>query len=80
MNAHAITVRAAWDGEADVWFATSDDIDGLVVEAATMEELETKVLAAVADLLELNGSVSDQPEIPVHILSEHAVKIPNPCL
>jgi hypothetical protein len=56
MNAPSITVRAAWDGEADVWFATSDDIDGLAVEAETMEKLETKVLAAVADLLELNGS------------------------
>lgn len=74
-----IIVRATWDEEAGVWFAVSDDIDGLAVEAETLELLETKIIAAVSDLLELNGIVSDLPEIPVHIMSEHLAKVPNPC-
>lgn len=43
-----------------------------------MEKLQPKVMAAVADLLELNGVGSDLPEIPVHILAEQIGKIPNP--
>ncbi|NHT75057.1 DUF1902 domain-containing protein [Rhizobiaceae bacterium CRRU44] len=78
MKAMSILVRALWDDEASVWVATSSDIDGLVVEAGSVEELEVKVLSAVADLVELNGSPSELPEIPVHIMAEHVAKIPNP--
>ena len=74
----SIIVRAAWDEEAAVWVATSSDIDGLAVEAETVEALEKKVLAAISDLMELNGVQSDLPEIPVHIMSEHLAKVPNP--
>jgi hypothetical protein len=31
----SITIKAQWDGEANVWIATSDDVHGLVVEADT---------------------------------------------
>ena len=75
----SIIVRASWDEEASVWVATSNDIDGLAVESETLETLEKKVLAAVSDLLELNGVQSDLPEIPVHIMAEHLAKVPNPC-
>ncbi len=75
----SIIVRAAWDEEAGVWVATSNDIDGLAVEAETLEALEKKVLAAISDLLELNGIQSDLPEIPVHIMAEHLAMVPNPC-
>jgi hypothetical protein len=74
----SIIVRAAWDDEAKVWVATSSDIDGLAVEAETMELLEPKILEAVSDLLELNGVSSDLQEIPVHIMSEHLARVPNP--
>ena len=59
------SVRATWDGDARVWVATSTDIGGLAVEAETHEALTEKVVAAVADLIELNGIDSDLPEIPV---------------
>ncbi|MFC6448417.1 DUF1902 domain-containing protein [Shinella zoogloeoides] len=75
----SIIVRASWDDEAGVWIATSSDIDGLAVEAETLEVLEKKALAAISDLLELNGVDSDLPEIPVHIMAEHLAKVPNPC-
>lgn len=74
----SIIVRANWDDEAAVWVATSKDVDGLAVEAPTLEALEPKVLAALSDLIELNGIESDLPEIPVHIMAEQLIRIPNP--
>jgi hypothetical protein len=43
----SIIVRANWDDEAQVWVASTKDIDGLSVEAPTLEALEPKVLAAL---------------------------------
>ena len=74
----SIIVRAIWDDEAEVWVATSKDIDGLAIEAPTMEALESKVVAALSDLIELNGIDSDLAEIPVHIMAEQLLRIPNP--
>ncbi|MBB3137326.1 hypothetical protein FHS26_005087 [Rhizobium pisi] len=74
----SIIVRAEWDEEAAVWVASSNDIEGLAVEADTLEALEPKVVAAITDLLELNGFTSDLPEIPIHIMAEQLVRIPNP--
>ncbi|WP_167363809.1 hypothetical protein [Rhizobium mongolense] len=36
-----------------------------------------KALAAISDLIELNGIASDLADIPFHITSEHPTKIPN---
>jgi hypothetical protein len=74
----SIIVRADWDAEASVWVATSTDIRGLAVESVNFELLQTKVLAAIADLIELNGSPSQLPEIPVHIMSSHVAMVANP--
>ena len=47
------TVDVMHDEEAGVYIATSDDIQGLVVEAATLDELHVEVKAAAAVLLQL---------------------------
>lgn len=78
MKKASIFVRAFWDGDAKVWVATSDDIDGLSVEGATHEELVDKVVAAVADLVELNGIETDLPEIPVHVMTDEVRRVSNP--
>ena len=74
----SIIVRAEWDDDARVWVASSGDISGLSVEAATIEALEPKVLAAIEDLLELNGDAFDLAEIPVHFLAQHVSRVTNP--
>lgn len=79
MKHRSIVVRADWDEEAKVWVATSTDVEGLAVEAARFEDLQPRVLAAIHDLLELNGNGHGLPEIPVHIMAEQLSRIPNPC-
>lgn len=74
----SIIVRAFHDAEAGLWVATSHDIDGLAVEAETMELLEQKVTGAIADLLELNGGFSGLAEVPVYIMAETLTRVANP--
>jgi hypothetical protein len=76
---HRIVVHAVWDAEAEVWVATSNDIQGLTVEAASIELLKGKIVPAIQDLIELNGLDTDLREIPVEIRSEQHTKVPNPC-
>jgi hypothetical protein len=56
MNGKPIRVRALWDAEAAVFVATSDDVPGLVAEAATPVELLSKLEMLIPELLELNGN------------------------
>jgi len=51
-------VHAEWDDEASVWVATSDEVPGLVTEAATLEVLLAKLRVMVPEMLELNGVLS----------------------
>lgn len=78
MIRQSIIVRADWDSEAKVWVASSADIAGLAVEAETIEALEGKVVAALSDLIELNGFESSLSEIPVHIMAEQLAIVANP--
>jgi hypothetical protein len=68
-------VTAQWDDEAEVWVATSEDVPGLVTEAATLDTLYARVVAVVPELLEDNAHLLS-PErrqggrIDLHIVSE----------
>lgn len=78
MKQASIIVRADWDDEARVWVATSSDVAGLAIEAETLETLEPKVIAALEDLLDLNGGDFDGPDIPVHIVTQQLSRVANP--
>ncbi len=75
------TVRAAWDGEASVWFTLDSDIPGLVADAATVEELAAKAAAMLPDLLEIHAdsfvdvAVLDGPH-SVQVNAFHEVSLP----
>jgi hypothetical protein len=43
LQAMDLTVRAAWDAQASVWVAESDDVPGLITEADDLEALMTKL-------------------------------------
>lgn len=55
MHPISIAVSVLWDEEAQVWVATTNDIQGLAVEAATLEQLEAKARVVLNDLIELDG-------------------------
>ncbi len=78
MKHFSIIVRAEYDDEAGVWVATSKDIDGLAIEAATIEELQQKLPGVLSDLLEVNGFDAPEgiSEIPYHLMAEQLGRIP----
>ena len=59
--------KLAYDKEADVWIATSDDVKGLVLESGSLDALMQKVKTAVPELLELNSNIKNQ-KITIHFL------------
>jgi predicted RNase H-like HicB family nuclease len=63
-----VNVRATWDPEALVWYATSEDVPGLATEAETQEELIVKLKVMIPELLELNGFGDCDPEVPRELL------------
>ena len=75
---NSIIIKAEWDPEAKVWIATTDDVVGFVAEAESFDELQPKVMAILADLVELNGLDSDLEEVPVHIVGSRTDRLGNP--
>ena len=61
------TVTATWDDEAQVWVADSDDLPGVVAEAATEAELLAKLRERVPEMLELNAHLLKEPVTGVEI-------------
>jgi hypothetical protein len=51
-----------------VWVATSDDIPGLVAEAASAEALQDKLRILIPELLDANG-YPDTDEVPFELFS-----------
>ncbi len=49
-----IEITAFWDDEAAVWVAESDDVPGLITEAATMELLIERLQILIPELMGLN--------------------------
>ncbi len=72
MTQQTIRVKAIWDNEAKVWVATSDDVQGLITESESSEELIEKLKILIPELLEANGMNSHfkPTEIPFYLLSE----------
>ena len=61
-------VTALWDDEAGMWVATSEDIPGLATEAATLDDLLTRVLAVAPELLADNAHLTDEAQSPGNLL------------
>lgn len=66
-------VKAEWDAEAKVWVATSDDIPGLVTEAATWDELVRRILAVVPELL--SDKLEPETEVPVSVMAQQNERV-----
>ena len=53
--AREVIIYANWDDEAKVWVATSEDVPGLVTEAASLNELVPKLKIMIPEMLDANG-------------------------
>lgn len=53
-------INFAWDNDANVWIATSDDVPGLVLESGSFDALLERTRMTVPELLALNLS-EDNP-------------------
>ena len=49
------TVLLNWDEEAQVWYCTSEDIPGLILESGSLDALVERARHAAPELLELMG-------------------------
>jgi Domain of unknown function (DUF1902) len=68
-----IVVRAAHDPDANVWWIEgSNPLDGLNLEAVTMDELHDKLPAAFIDLLEATVPGGD---IAIHIVCHARITV-----
>jgi hypothetical protein len=69
MAGKVFEVRAAWDSDAAVWTATSDDVPGLCAEADNFDALVEAVLELAPILLMENG-VNVVGNIAVRVVAE----------
>ena len=67
-----ITVKAAWDAEAKVWYTAESTLPGLNLEAETLDELRNKLPGAIEDLLEGSG----ERVVPFEIIAPGYATIP----
>ncbi|MHC5719098.1 MAG: DUF1902 domain-containing protein [Nostoc sp.] len=74
-------VDAFWDSEAEVWVATSEDLPGLVTEAASNEALVEKLKVIIPELLELNNCfpLVTLLGIDLDLVSRRSERISVPC-
>jgi predicted RNase H-like HicB family nuclease len=69
LQAMDLTVRAAWDAQASVWVAESDDVPGLITEADDLETLMSKLRVMIPELLEANDALPPNvDELPFRLI------------
>jgi Domain of unknown function (DUF1902) len=65
-------IRAAWDAEGGVWWGHNAALP-LTTEAATLDELLTRVLAIAPQIAVENGLAAIGDEIVIQLVAERAV-------
>jgi predicted RNase H-like HicB family nuclease len=66
-----LEIRAEWDAEAGVWIAASEDVPGLVTEAATLDALVERLQVIIPELMELNCRITGQA-FPFRVIGERS--------
>ena len=67
-----LKVYARWDDDAKVYYAWSEDVLGLAIEASTLEHLKNRLRIVVPELIALNDHTpyDDHQEVPLCLLTE----------
>lgn len=59
-----LKINIEWDNEVKVWIATSDDVDGLAIEASTVDTLIEKLKIVIPELMEANNQLTIDNDLP----------------
>lgn len=68
-----LDVHVVWDEEAKVWYVAESNIPGLAAEAATTEDMLSKLRTLIPELVALNRHLladHDDAELPVRLTTE----------
>jgi len=68
-------IRAQWDGEAGVWWASNDELP-LTTEAPTFDGLVARVLEIAPEIAAENGLAAPGEQIEVHVTAERVQSVP----
>ena len=68
-------IKAQWDGEAAVWWCSNDELP-LTTEAATFEQLVSRVLEIAPEIAAENGLAAPGHEIELHFVGERVQSVP----
>lgn len=66
----AYNVLAHWDAQAQVWWAESEDVPGLVAEAKAHDALIEELRRIIPELLDLNCPEAGRGMHTLHIVSD----------
>ena len=69
MSIKTYTVYCAWDAEARMWYVAESDVPGLITEAATVEEMEAKLMRMIPELLEMNDALAPHEAVPFELIA-----------
>ena len=69
MLSKTYTVTCHWDEEVRMWYVADTDVPGLATEAATLEEMEHKLLRIIPELLELNEGIERSESVPFELIA-----------
>jgi Domain of unknown function (DUF1902) len=64
-----ITVKAALDPDATIWFVAESSLPGLNIEADSFDALVAKLPGAIADLIESDSGFADGASVPVELVA-----------
>jgi hypothetical protein len=71
-----IVVKAAYDADAGVWWVEGGDIEGLNLEADSLEELLHKLPGAITDLLEASGDDEyGKADVPIEVIAHATTRL-----
>jgi hypothetical protein len=71
---HLIVVKAAWDAEARVWVAGSEDVPVFITEADTLEALQAKLPGIIQDVLEAEDD-GEEVEVPIELIAHASSRV-----
>ena len=69
MSLMKVTVKAALDSDANIWYVAESSLPGLNIEADSFDALIAKLPGAIEDLIEAAGGGSGRGKVPVELIA-----------